>query len=72
LELKQQGNTGFKERVLKLYDLDEVSMVQAIQTEMTLSALEVLGFVRKKLQKKCRKIVKEDQKLLLNRLSRKH
>jgi Holliday junction DNA helicase RuvA len=49
-----------KEKVLKLYDLDEVSMSQSntIRDE-ALSALEVLGFVRKTSERIVEKIIKE-------------
>ena len=50
-----------KEKVLKLYDLDEVSMSQSnTNLDEALSALEVLGFVRKYSEKIVEKIVKED------------
>ena len=50
-----------KEKVLKLYDLDEVSMTQSnTNRDEALSALEVLGFVRKSSEKIVEKIVKED------------
>jgi Holliday junction DNA helicase RuvA len=50
-----------KEKVLKLYDLDEVSMSQSnTNRDEALSALEVLGFVRKTSEKLVEKIVKED------------
>ncbi|SHF83385.1 Holliday junction branch migration protein RuvA [Flavobacterium defluvii] len=50
-----------KEKVLKLYDLDEVSVVQNnTNRDEALSALEVLGFVRKTSEKVVEKIVKED------------
>ena len=50
-----------KEKVLKLYDLDEVSMSQRnTNRDEALSALEVLGFVRKYSEKIVEKIVKED------------
>jgi Holliday junction DNA helicase RuvA len=50
-----------KEKVLKLYDLDEVSMSQSnTNRDEALSALEVLGFVRKTSEKLIEKIVKED------------
>jgi Holliday junction DNA helicase RuvA len=50
-----------KERVLKLYDLDEVSMsLSNTNKDEALSALEVLGFVRKTSEKLIEKIVKED------------
>ena len=50
-----------KEKVLKLYDLDEVSVIQNnTNRDEALSALEVLGFVRKASEKVVEKIVKED------------
>ncbi len=50
-----------KEKVVKLYDLDEVSMSKSnTNRDEALSALEVLGFVRKASEKVIEKIVKED------------
>ena len=50
-----------KEKVLKLYDLDEVSVSQSnTNRDEALSALEVLGFVRKASEKVIDKIVKEN------------
>jgi Holliday junction DNA helicase RuvA len=50
-----------KEKVLKLYDLDEVSMSKSnTNRDEALSALEVLGFVRKTSEKIIEKIVHED------------
>lgn len=50
-----------KDKVLKLYDLDEVSINQNnTNRDEALSALEVLGFVRKASEKVVEKIVKED------------
>ena len=49
-----------KEKVLKLYDLDEVSMSQNnTNRDEALSALEVLGFVRKTSERIVEKIVKD-------------
>ncbi len=49
-----------KEKVLKLYDLDEVSMSQNnTNRDEALSALEVLGFVRKASERIVEKIVKD-------------
>lgn len=49
-----------KDKVLKLYDLDEVSMSQNnTNRDEALSALEVLGFLRKSAEKVVEKIVKE-------------
>ncbi len=50
-----------KDKILKLYDLDEVSMSQSnTNRDEALSALEVLGFVTKTSEKIIDKIVKED------------
>lgn len=50
-----------KEKVLKLFDLDEVSISQSnTNRDEALSALEVLGFVRKSSEKIIEKIVKEN------------
>ncbi|SEF72451.1 Holliday junction branch migration protein RuvA [Flavobacterium urumqiense] len=50
-----------KEKVLKLYDLDEVSLSHNnTNRDEALSALEVLGFVRKTSERIVEKIVKED------------
>ncbi|HWS59687.1 MAG TPA: Holliday junction branch migration protein RuvA [Flavobacterium sp.] len=49
-----------KEKVLKLYDLDEVSMSKSnTNRDEALSALEVLGFVRKTSERVVEKIIKE-------------
>jgi holliday junction DNA helicase RuvA len=49
-----------KDKVLKLYDLDEVSMSQSnTNRDEALSALEVLGFVRKTSERVVEKIIKE-------------
>jgi Holliday junction DNA helicase RuvA len=44
-----------KEKVLKLYDLDEVSMSQSNTNRDEALSLEVLGFVRKTSEKNYRK-----------------
>jgi len=50
-----------QDKVLKLYDLVEVSMVlNNTNRDEALSALEVLGFVRKSSEKVVEKIIKED------------
>ena len=50
-----------QDKVIKLYDLDEVSMVlNNTNRDEALSALEVLGFVRKSSEKVVEKIIKED------------
>ena len=49
-----------KEKVLKVYNLDEVSVVESnTNKEEALSALEVLGFVRKTAEKVIDKIIRE-------------
>jgi Holliday junction DNA helicase RuvA len=49
-----------KEKILKLYELDEVSMSQNnTNRDEALSALEVLGFVRKTSERIVEKIIKE-------------
>ena len=50
-----------KEKVLKLFDLDEFSMSQSnTNRDEALSALEVLGFLRKASERVVEKIVKEE------------
>ena len=50
-----------REKVLKIYDLDEISMAQHnISREEALSALEVLGYVRKNAEKVVDKIIREN------------
>ena len=50
-----------KDKVLKLYDLDEVSVIQSnTNKDEALSALEVLGFVRKSAERVVEKIVKDN------------
>jgi holliday junction DNA helicase RuvA len=57
----QRAILDLKDKVLKLYDLDEVSMSQNnTNREEALSALEVLGFVRKSSEKLIEKILKEN------------
>ncbi|WP_026704587.1 Holliday junction branch migration protein RuvA [Flavobacterium soli] len=56
----QRAILDLKDKVLKLYDLDEVSIVQNnTNRDEALSALEVLGFIRKSAEKVVEKIVKE-------------
>jgi Holliday junction DNA helicase RuvA len=50
-----------KDKVLKLYDLEEVSLTQSnTNKDEALSALEVLGFVRKTAEKVVEKIAREN------------
>ncbi|HWR94809.1 MAG TPA: Holliday junction branch migration protein RuvA [Flavobacterium sp.] len=57
----QRAILDLKEKVLKLYDLDEVSVIQNnTNKEEALSALEVLGFNKKLAEKVVDKIVMED------------
>jgi Holliday junction DNA helicase RuvA len=58
IKTAQRAILDLKEKVLKLYDLDEVSIVQNnTNKEEALSALEVLGFIRKSVEKVVEKIV---------------
>ena len=57
----QRAILDLKEKVLKLYDLDEVSMIQNnTNRDEALSALEVLGFVRKSSEKVMDRICKDN------------
>ena len=50
-----------KEKVLKIYDLNEVSIIQSnTNRDEALSALEVLGFVRRTSEKIVDKVIKEN------------
>lgn len=50
-----------RDKVLKIYDLDEISVAQHnINREESLSALEVLGYVRKNAEKVVDKILKDN------------
>ncbi|WP_296144287.1 Holliday junction branch migration protein RuvA [uncultured Flavobacterium sp.] len=57
----QRAILDLKDKVLKVYDLDEVSILQDnTNKDEALSALEVLGFNRKLAEKSVEKIVKEN------------
>lgn len=57
----QRAILDLKEKVLKLYDLDEVSMTASnTNKEEALSALEVLGFNKKLAEKAVEKIVRDN------------
>jgi Holliday junction DNA helicase RuvA len=57
----QRAILDLKDKVLKLYDIDEVSMTQSnTNKDEALSALEVLGFNKKLAEKTVDKIVKEN------------
>ena len=57
----QRAILDLKDKVLKLYDLNEVSILQDnTNKDEALSALEVLGFNRKLAEKSVEKIVKEN------------
>lgn len=65
----QRTILDLKEKVLKLYDLDEVSMIQNnTNRDEALSALEVLGFVRKSSEKVMDRIVKDNPDASLEQL----
>lgn len=56
----QRAILDLKDKVLKIYDLDEVSSSQNnTNRDEALSALEVLGFVRKASEKVVEKVLKE-------------
>jgi holliday junction DNA helicase RuvA len=57
----QRAILDLKDKVLKLYDIEEISAVGYNKNkEEALSALEVLGFVRKTSEKMIEKIVKDN------------
>jgi holliday junction DNA helicase RuvA len=61
-----------KDKVLKVYALDEVSLVSNnTNKEEALSALEVLGFARKIAEKVVEKVVKEDPNASVENLIKK-
>jgi holliday junction DNA helicase RuvA len=61
-----------KEKMLKLYDIDEVSLVQNNTTrDEALSALEVLGFVRKTSEKVVEKLINDDPESSLETIIKK-
>jgi Holliday junction DNA helicase RuvA len=61
-----------KEKMLKLYDLDEVSLAQNNTTrDETLSALEILGFVRKTSERVVEKIINENPESSLESIIKK-
>ena len=61
IKTAQRVILDLQDKVIKLYDLDEVSMVlNNTNRDEALSALEVLGFVRKSSEKVVEKIIKED------------
>ena len=57
----QRAILDLKDKVLKIYDLDEVSMFQSnTNRDEALSALEVLGFVRKSSEKIVDKVISQN------------
>ncbi len=57
----QRAILDLKEKVLKIYDLDEVSLTQNnTNRDEALSALEVLGFVRKSSEKIVDKVISQN------------
>ncbi|WP_196895067.1 Holliday junction branch migration protein RuvA [Aureivirga marina] len=61
-----------KDKILKTYDLEEVSLVQNnTNKEEALSALEVLGFNKKQAEKVLDKILKEDSSMDVENLIKK-
>lgn len=60
----QRAILDLKDKVLKIYDIEEVSMsVNNTNKEEALSALEVLGFVRKSAEKVVDKIVVQNPEI---------
>jgi len=58
----QRAILDLKDKVLKIYDLDEVSLVQNnTNRDEALSALEVLGFIRKSSEKIVDKVISQNQ-----------
>lgn len=61
IKTAQRAIIELKDKVLKLYDLEEVSLVQNnTNKDEALSALEVLGFIRKAAEKVVEKIAREN------------
>ncbi|MDT0555231.1 Holliday junction branch migration protein RuvA [Patiriisocius hiemis] len=61
LKTAQRVVLDLKDKVLKVYGLDDVSTVSSnTNKNEALSALETLGFARKQAEKVCDKIIKED------------
>jgi len=57
----QRAILDLKDKVLKIYDLDEISLVQNnTNRDEALSALEVLGFVRKTSEKIVDKVISQN------------
>lgn len=65
----QRAILDLKDKVLKLYDIDEVSMLQSnTNKDEALSALEVLGFNKKLAEKVIDKIIIQDPSATLETL----
>jgi len=61
LKTSQRLIIELKEKVMKMYDLDEISAVNHNRNaEEALSALEVLGFVRKSAEKAVKRILEQN------------
>ncbi len=61
LKTAQRTILDLKDKVLKIYDIDEISLTQNnTNKEEALSALEVLGFIRKSAEKTVDKVLKEN------------
>ena len=61
LKTAQRTILDLKDKVLKIYDIDEISLTQNnTNKEEALSALEVLGFIRKSAEKTVEKVLKEN------------
>ena len=60
IKTAQRVIIDLKDKILKIYDIDEVSVTQSnTNKDEALSALEVLGFAKKQAEKVLDKIVKD-------------
>ena len=61
LKTAQRVIIDLKDKILKIYDIDEVSVKESnTNKEEALSALETLGFARKQAEKVCTTIVRDE------------
>ncbi|WP_196885555.1 Holliday junction branch migration protein RuvA [Aureivirga sp. CE67] len=72
IKTAQRVIIDLKDKILKTYDLEEVSLVQNnTNKDEALSALEVLGFNKKQAEKVLDKILKEDSSMDVENLIKK-
>ena len=57
LKTAQRVILDLKDKVLKVYDIDELSLIKQYHKDEALSALEVLGFAKKQSERVVDKIV---------------